>query len=78
MQLTTVFALWTSVVAILLSIFALADNQWPQQVDKATFGKRAVAVFFYILTIIFASLTLWETWKAAGFAGSGGGSVGSF
>ena len=71
-QLTAFFAIWTSLVAILLSVLALADNSWPDEVNTIAFGKRTIAVFLYIFTIIAASLTLWETWKSMGGGGGGG------
>ena len=76
MQLATVFSLWTAAVAVLLSVFALADNKWPTEVDKVTFGKRAVAVALYVFTIVAGSVTMWEAWKNVGYGG--GGMVGGY
>jgi hypothetical protein len=74
MQLAVVFSLWTTAVAILLSVFALADNKWPSEVNKVTFGKRSVAVAFYVFTIVAGSVTMWLAWQSMG--GGGGGMVG--
>ena len=72
-QLTFVFSVWTAFVAVFLSIFSLANNKWPSEVDKVTFGKRTLAVAFYVLTIVAGSITMWEAWKSAGYGGGGGG-----
>lgn len=61
-------------MALLLSVFALADNRWPDEVEKLTFGKRSLGVFLYVVTIVAASVTLWEAWTNAG--GVGGGAIG--
>lgn len=62
---------WTAIVAVLLSVFALADNKWPEEIEMATFGKRSIGVAFYVITIIAGSVTLWEAWNgASGGAGS--------
>lgn len=71
---TIVFAAWTAIFAILMSVFALADNTWPSEVDKVTFGKRGFAVALYVFTIIAGSLTMWDAWRNSGF-GAGGGSM---
>jgi len=70
MQLAVFFSLWTALVALLLSIFALADNNWPEEVDKITFGKRSIGVFLYVVTIVAASVSLWEAWKGVSAGGS--------
>ena len=73
MQLSTFFSLWTALIALLLSVFALADNRWPDEIDKVTFGKRPIAVSLYVLTIVASSVSLWESWKSMGGGGGGGG-----
>jgi len=73
-QLSAVFQLWTAVVAVLLSVFALADNKWPSEVDKVTFGKRWLAVALYVLTIVAGTITMWQAWQSGG----GGGSIGGY
>lgn len=67
----TILTLWTATLAILLSVFALADNQWPTEMDAMTFHKRGVAVAIYVLTIVAGSVTMWEAWKMTGFGGGG-------
>jgi len=74
-QLATVLSLWTALVAVLLSVFALADNKWPSEVDKITFRKRALAVALYVFTIVAGSVTMWEAWKNVGY-GTGGMGLG--
>lgn len=75
MQLATFFSIWTSIVALLLSVFSLANNQWPEEVDKVTFGKRSIAVFLYVVTIIASSVSLWLAWQQAGGGGGGGAAM---
>jgi hypothetical protein len=74
-QLATIFSMWTAMVAVVLSVFSLADNRWPSEVDKITFHKRAIAVALYVFTIVAGSVTLWEAWKNTGYGGGmmGGG-----
>ena len=71
-QLATVFSIWTALFAVLLSVFALADNKWPSEVDKVTFGRRGLAVALYVFTIVAGSVTMWEAWKTVGYGGGGG------
>jgi hypothetical protein len=63
------FTFWVTTVAIFMSIFALADNTWPKEVDKITFGKRWLVVFLYVFTIIAASITMWQTWQGVSLGG---------
>lgn len=74
-QLVTVFTIWTAAIAVLMSVFALADNKWPDEINKVTFGKRAIAVALYVFTIVAGSVTMWEAWKTVGF---GGASMGGY
>lgn len=70
-QLAAVFSIWTALVAVFLSVFALADNQWPSEVDKVTFHKRSFAVALYVFTIVAGSVTMWEAWKNSSFSSGG-------
>ena len=72
---SNVFLIWSTVVALLLSVFALADNQWPDEVSTVTFHKRFIAIVFYLFTIVAASITLWGTYSGGGGGGAmmGGG-----
>jgi hypothetical protein len=73
-SISNVFLIWTAVVALLLSVFALADNQWPDEVSTVTFHKRFIAIVFYLFTIVAASITLWATYQSGGApSGLGGG-----
>lgn len=66
-----IFSLWTAAVAVFLSVFALADNAWPSEVDTIAFHKRTIAVALYVLTIVAGSVTMWEAWKVTGIGGGG-------
>ncbi len=66
MQLVGFFAIWASLVALFLSIFALANNSWSEEIDKITFGKRYVGVLIYAITIVASSVNLWESWQNNG------------
>ena len=79
-QLVIVLSLWTAFMAVFLSVFALANNDIPKEVNQITFGKRTLAVVLYVFTIVAGSITLWEGWKSAGYGGGGaiGGGGGGY
>jgi hypothetical protein len=72
-QIAQFLSVWTCMMVIFLSVFALADNTWPSEIDRLTFGKRTLAVALYVISIIAGSITLWEVYKSVGGGGGGGG-----